>query len=152
MQGSLEQRLQSHLAFLFRCDFLIHHREDTRDGALFGEGRKRKRERVIQGRGTVGKTPVFSMVARGGDVRSQVLEAIDGESVRQPLKENVDGQAVLNTDTSPVYNKVGKEFAKHGTVDHSREEYVRGAAHINTAEGYFSQLKRSIDGTHHHVS
>lgn len=27
-----------------------------------------------------------------------------------------------------------------------------GAAHVNTAEGYFSQLKRSIDGTHHHVS
>ncbi len=28
----------------------------------------------------------------------------------------------------------------------------RGNAHINTAEGVFSQLKRSIDGTHHHVS
>ena len=28
----------------------------------------------------------------------------------------------------------------------------RGIVHTNTAEGYFSQLKRSIDGTHHHVS
>jgi hypothetical protein len=29
---------------------------------------------------------------------------------------------------------------------------VRGKAHTNTAEGFFSQLKRSIDGTFHHVS
>ena len=64
----------------------------------------------------------------------------------------MDTQAVLNTDTSPVYNHVGKEFAAHATVDHGKEEYVRGNAHINTAGGYFSQLKRSIDGTHHHVS
>jgi hypothetical protein len=37
-------------------------------------------------------------------------------------------------------------------VNHLASEYVRGEAHTNTAEGYFSQLKRSIDGTHHHVS
>jgi transposase-like protein len=126
--------------------------DETYFGGKVRNMHKAKREQVIQGRGTVGKTPVFSMVARGGDVRSQVLGAVDGESVQQPLKENVDAQAVLNTDTSPVYNQVGKEFAKHETVDHGKEEYVRGAAHINTAEGYFSQLKRSIYGTHHHVS
>jgi len=62
------------------------------------------------------------------------------------------GQYVLNTDTSPVYNEVGREFSKHETVDHVKDEYVRGNAHINTAEGYFSQLKRSINGTYHHVS
>ena len=37
-------------------------------------------------------------------------------------------------------------------VEYGKGEYVTGEAHINTAEGYFSQLKRSIDGTHHHVS
>lgn len=37
-------------------------------------------------------------------------------------------------------------------VDHSRYEYVRGNVSTNQAEGFFSQLKRSIDGTHHHVS
>ena len=66
--------------------------------------------------------------------------------------ENAAPQAVLNTDTSTVYNEVGKKFAKHETVDHGAGEYVRGDAHNNTAEGYFSQLKRSVNGTYHHVS
>jgi hypothetical protein len=50
------------------------------------------------------------------------------------------------------YRPVGEGFASHEWVDHNRNEFVRGAAHTNTAESYFSQLKRSIDGTHHHVS
>ena len=41
-------------------------------------------------------------------------------------------------------------------MDHTKDEYAHdskhGRVHINTAEGYFSQLKRSIDGMHHHVS
>lgn len=56
------------------------------------------------------------------------------------------------TDSLRFYTKPGKQFSRHEVVDHSLGEYVRGNAHINTAEGYFSQLKRSIDGTHHHVS
>jgi len=40
----------------------------------------------------------------------------------------------------------------HYTVNHSIEEYVRGDAHTNTAEGYFSIFKRGIIGTYHHVS
>jgi hypothetical protein len=37
-------------------------------------------------------------------------------------------------------------------VDHGRDEYVRGDAHSNTVEGYFSVLKRGVYGTFHHVS
>jgi hypothetical protein len=37
-------------------------------------------------------------------------------------------------------------------VNHSAKEYVRGATHPNTIEGFWSQMKRSIDGTHHVVS
>jgi hypothetical protein len=48
--------------------------------------------------------------------------------------------------------KVGSEFAKHGFVNHSAGEYVRGEVHINTIEGYFSIFKRGIYGTYHHLS
>ena len=41
---------------------------------------------------------------------------------------------------------------EHTTVDHEAHEYVREGATTNNAEGYFAQLKRSLDGTHHHVS
>lgn len=130
--------------------------DETYMGGKAANMHKAKREREIQGRGTVGKTPVLTVVERGGEARSQVVSEVNGETVRQPLMENVDKQATLNTDTSPVYNQVGKEFAKHETVDHSVGEYVRktanGKAHINTTEGYFSQFKRSINGTYHHVS
>jgi len=43
-------------------------------------------------------------------------------------------------------------MAGHEAVDHSAGEYVRKGVSTNLAEGYFSQLKRSLDGTHHHVS
>lgn len=47
---------------------------------------------------------------------------------------------------------VGSEFDKFERVNHSIGEYVRGDAHTNTIEGYFSILKRGINGTYHHVS
>ena len=37
-------------------------------------------------------------------------------------------------------------------VNHRIGEYVRGDVSTNQAESYFAQLKRSLDGTHHHVS
>jgi hypothetical protein len=40
----------------------------------------------------------------------------------------------------------------HESVDHARHEYVRGVVSTNAAESYFAQMKRSSDGTHHHVS
>ena len=69
----------------------------------------------------------------------------------------MDVAANLNTDQSPVYTAVGKEFASHDVVNHSIEEYVRDdretgcKATTNTAEGFFGNSKRSIDGTHHHI-
>jgi transposase-like protein len=98
------------------------------------------------------KTPVVSLVQRGGEVRSRVMKKVTGENLGALLKENVNPRSTLMTDGLSFYQKPGKMFARHEAVDHSLGEYVRDDAHINTAEGYFSQLKRSIDGTHHHVS
>jgi len=57
------------------------------------------------------------------------------------------------TDSAPTYIPMGRDFAGHGAVNHSIEEYVRGAFwHTNTIENYFSILKRGIMGTFHHVS
>ena len=56
------------------------------------------------------------------------------------------------TDEAGQYRKTGREFASHETVNHSIGEYVRGDAHTNTVENYFSILKRGINGVYHHVS
>lgn len=105
-----------------------------------------------RGRGAANKTPVVSLVQRGGDVRSQTMPQVSSKNIRQVLKKNIESSATLMTDTLPVYVNAGRDFAKHETVDHSKGEYVRGKTHVNTTEGYFSQLKRSLDGTFHHVS
>jgi ISXO2-like transposase domain len=47
---------------------------------------------------------------------------------------------------------VGKEFERHERVDHGAGAYVRGDAHSNTVEGYFSVLKRGITSVYHHIS
>jgi transposase-like protein len=112
-----------------------------------------------KGRGYVkNKTAVVSLVERGGSVRSQVVEMVTGAEISKLLKAHVDLSAHLNTDQSPVYVPVGREFASHDVVNHSIEEYSRDdketgrKATTNTAEGFFGNSKRSIDGTHHQIS
>jgi hypothetical protein len=51
-----------------------------------------------------------------------------------------------------MYPAVGRSFDAHSVVDHTAGEYVRGTAHSNTVENYFSNLKRGVDGTYRHVS
>jgi transposase-like protein len=102
------------------------------------------------GRGT-DKTPVVALVERGGEVRSFRMANVTAESLGGAIRRNVAREAHLRTDSYSSYKKVGKEYASHETVDHSYE-YVRGDAHTNTAENFFSLLKRGINGIYHHVS
>src|SRR5207237_8684675 len=72
---------------------------------------------------------------------------------RKAIAEQVDvAGSHLRTDAHMSYRELGREFISHEWVDHSEREYVRGDVSTNPAESYFAQLKRSIDGTHHHVS
>ena len=101
------------------------------------------------------KTPVLALInAETGEARSAVVADITGHTLRKVISEQVDmAGSVLCTDESGSYRQLGREFIAHETVNHSADEYVnvRGAT-TNRAEGYFSQLKRSLDGTHHRVS
>jgi len=68
------------------------------------------------------------------------------------IRENVQIGANVMTDEFCIYKGSTKAGYKHDTVNHGAEEYVRGDVHTNTIEGFWSQLKRGIDGTHHSVS
>jgi transposase-like protein len=109
---------------------------------------KRKKGNI----GGTGKQIVHALVERDGGVRSHHIASVDGETLGPLLRTNVSRKSSLMTDTHGGYMGVGKEFARHEMVDHGTGEYVRGDAHSNTAEGYFSILKRGIIGTYHHVS
>ena len=100
------------------------------------------------------KQPILALVnAETGEVRSQVVADVTGNSLRKAIAEQVDmANSDLHTDSSSSYPIFAGEFRSHGSVNHSAGEYVRGPVTTNKAENYFSQLKRSLDGTHHHVS
>lgn len=100
----------------------------------------------------VEKMPVVSLVERGGAVRSFHVPNVRAENVGTILVSHARRQSVLNTDDSTLYVQIGKGFAKHETVGHTYGEYVRGDAHTNTIEGFFSILKRGLTGVYQHVS
>lgn len=100
------------------------------------------------------KTNVLSLVnAETGEVRSRIIPDVSGATLRKVIAEQVDmAGSVLHTDQSKSYLPLAAEFIAHEAVNHSEGEYVRGVVSTNKAENYFSQLKRSIDGTHHRIS
>ena len=71
----------------------------------------------------------------------------------QPIiVENVHKLSKIHSDEAPAYNTISHKGYIHDTVNHSKKEYVRGTAYTNTIEGFWSQFKRSVKGTHVHVS
>ena len=116
------------------------------------EKNKHKNKRNPKNIGGAGKQIVHTLVERDGSARSHHVASISGETLRPILTANVSRKSSLMTDTAGGYMGVGKEFDRHEMVDHGIGEYVRGDAHSNTVEGYFSVLKRGITGVYHHVS
>jgi transposase-like protein len=104
---------------------------------------------------TENKIPVVSLIdTKTGEVRSEVVADVTGKTLRRVILKNVETiNSELHTDQWQGYIGIGHEFAAHKSVSHADGEYVGPEGETsNHAEGYFSQLKRSIDGTHHHVS
>lgn len=99
------------------------------------------------------KEAVFALVERDGRVRSRHVPNVTAKTLRKEIVTQASRKSYLMTDEAPVYRNIGREFSGHGTVNHSIDEYVRGGFwHTNTAENYFSILKRGINGVYQCVS
>jgi transposase-like protein len=100
------------------------------------------------------KMAVFSLVERGGKVRSRHVADVTAKTLRHAIVTQVDRKSYLMTDEAQAYTKTGEEFAGHGTVNHSADEYVRhgGFTHTNTIESFFAIMKRGVYGNFHSVS
>jgi transposase-like protein len=113
--------------------------------------RKRKAPPTRGGKqGGAQKRIIVGLVERGGMVRTFHVQSATAETVRSILVKNVSRKSILNTDESPIYTAVGKEFAAHETVIHSKNEYVRGKTHTNTVENVWSVFKRGMKGIYQH--
>lgn len=96
------------------------------------------------------KMKVMSLVERGGPIRSIVMDKVTRKEVERVIGENVSREARLMTDTAQYYVKSGFGTAAHEMVNHTGREYVRGEAHTNTLEGYYSIFKRGMKGVYQH--
>lgn len=97
------------------------------------------------------KSPVMALVERGGRVRTFVLERVTSDNVQRHIRDVCDPSSRMMSDELNVYHGLDMGFAGHESVKHKDREYVRGQAHTNTVEGFFSLLKRGINGVYHHV-
>lgn len=105
-----------------------------------------------RGRSTQKKSVVFGIVQRKGRVKMKHVSNVKRTTVMPLIRKNVEIGTNLMTDEFASYKSASIEGYKHDYIKHAEREYVRGDVYTNTIEGVWSQTKRSIDGTFHHVS
>lgn len=100
-----------------------------------------------------GKTLIVGAMKRNGDIRLKVIAHADRKTLHAFIKENTKPETeMIITDEWPAYIGIADHDTKHETINHSLEEWVRGAIHTNGIENVWSLLKRSIVGSYHKVS
>ncbi|HAL44579.1 MAG TPA: IS1595 family transposase [Phycisphaerales bacterium] len=110
-----------------------------------------RREKLIQGRGAVGKTPVHGILQRGTENRaSQINAAVIGTNgigdTITHVKQIVKRGSQVCTDEARAYDNLSPDYV-HQAVDHS-VAYVNGNVHCNGVENFWSLFKRTIHGTY----
>ena len=161
--GVSGKELEKQLGVTYKCAWRIGHEirklmADMGDnGSLFGDveadetyiGGKRPGTR---GRGAEGKTVVFGVKQREGEIKTEVVPDVKRNTLQPIIKENVQAGSTIHTDELRSYNGLSKHGYNHRRVNHGSGEYARGDCHVNSIEGYWSLFKRSVRGTHIHIS
>lgn len=80
------------------------------------------------------------------------VENLKGDTIRVLVSDNVMPSSLVFSDEFRGYRILPKAGYFHDTVDHSKDEYVKGSAHTNTIENTWSLFKRGVIGIYHHVS
>ena len=102
------------------------------------------------GRGAVGKTAVVGIKDRAtNEVRAEVVTETDAETLQDFVEDNTEEDAKVYTDDAAAYKGVERE---HEAMRHSVSEYVRGMAHTNGIESFWSMFERGYHGTFHKLS
>lgn len=122
--------------------------DETYVGGRWANMRKSKRT-ALQESGKDNKTPVMGLLQRDGRVK---LSVIGNDSFKDMVRKNVSTEAVVVTDQHGSYQGLENEYKGHIWVNHSMLEFKNGIYWTNGVEGLFSQFKRTVLGTYHHIS
>jgi IS1 family transposase len=118
-----------------------------------GKNRNRHAHKQIpDANGPMGKIAVIGAVKRKGNVVARVINRTDRATMDRFVHEVVSTNvSLLNTDEHTGYRNLGRTFP-HQVIRKSSKNYVVGAVHTNTIEGFWSLVKRGIMGSFHKVS
>ena len=103
----------------------------------------------LEGRGAVGKTAVIGAKDRpSNQIAAQVVRSTDKDTLQGFVSDHAEPGATVYSDEASAY----EGLPHHEAVKHSVGEYVRGQAHTNGVESFWSMLKRGYIGTYHKMS
>ena len=115
------------------------------------EGNKHAAKRLQAGRGPVGKAIVVGIKDRETkEVKARAVKDKTAYTLQSFVETRVQRGSKVYSDESPAYKSL--YGLDHEAVGHGVREYVRGSAHTNGIESFWSMLKRGIYGTYHRMS
>ena len=125
------------------------------DETYVGGKRKNKsnaERKAATGRGTVDMEAVVGVKDRESNrIVARHIRRTDAAHVAGFVAENVRVGAKVYTDEAAAYHAL-QPWYDHESVNHGINEFVRGMAHTNGVESFWSMLKRGIAGTYHKLS
>jgi transposase len=107
---------------------------------------------VIRGRGAEHKTIVAGVVERKGSVKASVVPNVRAKTLSYIIQDSVKLGSTVYTDDMPSYQGLLKNEYDHKVIKHLAKVYIDGDVHTCTIDGFWSLLKRGIDGVYHAVS
>jgi transposase-like protein len=120
-------------------------------------------KKIVGGRSGF-RNVAFSLIERGGRARTFHVDGVAMADLQPIIRANVHPKSTVMTDEHASYQHLGKDFGRHASVNHSKDEYVRYTnammfpagepyvIHTNTVEGYFGVFKRGMIGVYQHCS
>ena len=139
--GVSAKELQRQLGVTYKCAWRMGHEI-------------RKYMTFVDGDGPLGgdKIVVMGMMEREGEIVTRIVPSVKRRNLMPHILLTVRPGTKVATDELHSYKALQWSGYRHGYVNHSKGQYVKGEAHVNSIEGFWSWLKRGINGTHVWVS
>jgi len=165
-KGMSSHQIHRMLEVTYKTAWFMTHRireamKDPKFTSMLGGGGKiveidetywgNKSDKPRNHRGMNHKEKIFSLVERGGQIRSFHVESVKGSTLKPILFEQIAQDTHIVSDDFGCYRDLNLYFAEHSIVNHQAHEYARGRIYTNTVENYYSILKRGLRGVYQHV-